>query len=93
MLTSIKQRVMRRFPNFDEKQLGFSGFKKLMARVAQEGNIKLVTAGLVDWATMSDEEALAILKEVKAQGGATKQLLTLEQFKDIANRTISQKVA
>ena len=56
LLTSIKQRVMRRFPNFDEKQLGFSGFKKLMARAAQEGNIKLVTAGLVDWATMADED-------------------------------------
>ena len=32
LLTAIKQRMMRRFPNFDEKKLGFSGFKKLMAR-------------------------------------------------------------
>ena len=56
LLTSIKQRLMRRFPSFDEKQYGYSGFKKLMARVAQEGNIKLITAGLVDWATMADEE-------------------------------------
>ena len=55
LLTSIKQRLMRRFPNFDEKQLGFPGFKKLMARVAHEGNIKLITAGLVDWAIMADE--------------------------------------
>ena len=55
LLTSIKQRLMRRFPSFDEKQLGYSGFKKLMARVAQEGNIRLTTAGLVDWATMADE--------------------------------------
>ena len=55
LLTSIKQRLMRRNPGFDEKQLGYSGFKKLMARVAQEGNIKLITAGLVDWATMADE--------------------------------------
>ena len=59
LLTSIKQRLMRRFPRFDEKQLGFSGFKKLMARVAQEGNIKLTTAGLVDWATMVDESEAA----------------------------------
>ena len=44
-------------------------------------------------AEASDEEAVAILKEVKAQGGSTKQLLTLEQFKEIVNRTISQKVA
>ena len=55
LLTSIKQRLMRRFPGFDEKKLGFSGFKKLMARVAQDGNVKLTTAGLVDWATMADE--------------------------------------
>ena len=55
LLTSIKQRLMRRFAGFDEKMIGYSGFKKLMVRVAQEGNIKLVTAGLVDWATMADE--------------------------------------
>ena len=55
LLTSLKQRVMRRIPGFDEKKLGFSGFKKLMQRVAQEGNIKLVTVGLVDWVLMSDE--------------------------------------
>ena len=55
LLTSIKQRVVRRIPAFDEKKLGFSGFKKLMARVAREGNIRLVTHGLVDWAIMADE--------------------------------------
>ncbi len=55
LLTSIKQRLLRRFPRFDEKQLGYSGFKKLMARVAQEGNIRLTTVGLVDWATLADE--------------------------------------
>ena len=56
LLTSIKQRLMRRYPSFDEKKLGFSGFKKLMARAAEEGNIKLIHAGLVDWAIMADEE-------------------------------------
>ena len=56
LLTAIKQRMMRRYPNFDEKKLGFSGFKKLMARAAEDGNIKLVHSGLVDWAILSDEE-------------------------------------
>ena len=56
LLTSIKQRLMRRYPGFDEKKLGFSGFKKLMARAAENGNIKLIHAGLVDWAIMADEE-------------------------------------
>ena len=55
LLTSLKQRVTRRIPGFDEKKLGYSGFKKLMQRVAQEGNIKLVTVGLVDWVLMADE--------------------------------------
>ncbi|NQW23932.1 MAG: NYN domain-containing protein [SAR202 cluster bacterium] len=55
LLTSIKQRLMRRYPEFDEKKLGYSGFKRLMARVAQDGNIRLITAGLVDWAIMADE--------------------------------------
>lgn len=55
LLTSLKQRVTRQNPGFDEKKLGFSGFKKLMQRVAQEGNIKLVTVGLVDWVLMANE--------------------------------------
>ncbi|MEC8910055.1 MAG: NYN domain-containing protein [Chloroflexota bacterium] len=56
LLTSIKQRLVRRYPDFDEKNLGYSGFKRLMARVAQNGNVRLITAGLVDWAIMSDED-------------------------------------
>jgi len=56
LLTSIKQRLMRRYPDFDEKKLGYSGFKRLMARVAQDGNVRLITAGLVDWAIMAGED-------------------------------------
>lgn len=56
LLTSIKQRLLRRNPEFDEKKLGYSGFKRLMGRVAQDGNVRLITAGLVDWAIMADED-------------------------------------
>ena len=56
LLTSIKQRLVRRYPDFDEKKLGYTGFKRLMARVAQNGNVRLITAGLVDWAIMADED-------------------------------------
>ena len=56
LLTSIKQRLVRRYPDFDEKKLGYTGFKRLMARAAQNGNIRLITAGLVDWAIMADED-------------------------------------
>ena len=56
LLTSIKQRLVRRYPDFDEKKLGYTGFKRLMAQVAQNGNVRLITAGLVDWAIMADED-------------------------------------
>ena len=72
LLTSIKQRLMRRYPAFDEKKLGFSGFKKLMARTAEEGNIKLIHAGLVDWAIMADEETPEGTTEETPSGVASK---------------------
>ena len=68
LLTSIKQRVLRRYPSFDEKKLGFPGFKKLMSRVAQNGNIQLITAGLVDWAIMADEKPPVEANGVPANG-------------------------
>ena len=69
LLTSIKQRLVRRFPEFDEKKLGYTGFKRLMARVAQNGNIRLITAGLVDWAIMSDEDIPEGATEATFSGG------------------------
>ena len=73
LLTSIKQRLMRRYPGFDEKKLGYSGFKKLMGRVAEEGNIKLIHAGLVDWAIMADEETPeAATEEPSPEGPANR---------------------
>ena len=71
LLTSIKQRLVRRFPEFDEKKLGYTGFKRLMARVAQNGNIRLITAGLVDWAIMSDEEIPDGATEATFSGGGS----------------------
>ena len=74
LLTSIKQRLMRRHPSFDEKKFGFSGFKKLMSRVAQEGKIQVVTAGLVDWAIMADEpppEDASVVSANGSQDGGT----------------------
>ena len=56
LLTSLKQRLVRRIAGFDEKKLGFSGFKKLMLRVAEEGNIKIRSVDLVDWILMADED-------------------------------------
>ena len=55
LLTSLKQRLVRRIAGFDERKLGFSGFKKLMLRVADEGNIKIRSVDLVDWVLMADE--------------------------------------
>ena len=72
LLTAIKQRMMRRYPNFDEKKLGFSGFKKLMARAAEDGNIKLVHSGLVDWAILADEEVPEGTTEESPAGAASR---------------------
>ncbi len=55
LLTSLKQRLVRRISGFDERKLGYSGFKKLMLRVAEEGNIKIRSVDLVDWILMADE--------------------------------------
>jgi hypothetical protein len=62
---------VRRFPEFDEKKLGYTGFKRLMARVAQNGNIRLITAGLVDWAIMSDEDIPEGATEATFSGGGS----------------------
>ena len=77
LLTSIKQRLMRRYPGFDEKKLGYSGFKKLMGRVAEDGNIKLIHAGLVDWAIMADEETPeSATEEVPTEAASTEAAST-----------------
>ena len=74
LLTSIKQRLTRRYPNFDEKKVGFSGFKKLILRAAQEGNIKLVTAGLVDWVLLANEPSpVEAIPEVAAPAIAAEE--------------------
>ncbi len=80
LLTSLKQRIMRRVPGFDEKKLGFSGFKKLMLRTVQEGNIKLVTVGLVDWVIMADEPTpQEALPDSRASGGAIESVAAEEE--------------
>lgn len=76
LLTSLKQRVMRRIPGFDEKKLGFSGFKKLMLHAADAGNIQLVTHGLVDWVLMADETPP---EEESAPGGSVSDVVADEE--------------
>lgn len=80
LLTSLKQRIMRRVPGFDEKKLGFSGFKKLLLRTADEGNIKLVTVGLVDWVIMADEPVPEeALPESRVSGGTIESVAADEE--------------
>ena len=80
LLTSLKQRIMRRVPGFDEKKLGFSGFKKLMLKTAEEGNIQLVTVGLVDWVIMADEPIPEeALPETGTGGGAIESVAADEE--------------
>ena len=97
LLTSLKQRIMRRVPGFDEKKLGFSGFKKLMLRTAQEGNIKLVTVGLVDWVIMADEptppEALGEETRSSSSSGAIESVAADEEAVPVAEATPSEEPA
>ena len=87
LLTSLKQRVMRRVPGFDEKKLGFSGFKKLMLRTAEEGTIQLVTVGLVDWVIMADEPIPEeALPETRNGGGAIESVAADEEVIPEAER-------
>ena len=83
LLTSLKQRVMRRIPGFDEKKLGFSGFKKLMLHVAAAGNIRLVTHGLVDWVIMADEPTP---EEARSSGESVESVVAAEEVVPAAER-------
>ena len=95
LLTSLKQRIMRRVPGFDEKKLGFSGFKKLMLRTAEEGNIQLVTVGLVDWVIMADEPIPEeALPETRTGGGAIESVAADEEVIPEAEEPVaSQSIA
>ena len=94
LLTSLKQRIMRRIHGFDEKKLGFSGFKKLMIRTAQEGNIKLVTVGLVDWVIMADEPIpQEAINEAPGRGGTIQSVVAEEEVvPDDEQETVDEQV-
>jgi uncharacterized LabA/DUF88 family protein len=94
LLTSLKQRIMRRIHGFDEKKLGFSGFKKLMIRTAQEGNIKLVTVGLVDWVIMADEPIpQEAINEAPGRGGTIQSVAAEEEVvPDDEQETVDEQV-
>ena len=94
LLTSLKQRIMRRIHGFDEKKLGFSGFKKLMIRTAQEGNIKLVTVGLVDWVIMADEPIpQEAINEAPGRGGTIQSVAAEEEVvADDEQETVDEQV-
>ena len=80
LLTSLKQRIMRRVPGFDEKKLGFSGFKKLILRTAEEGTIKLVTVGLVDWVIMAGEpDPVEVVSESRSERGSVETVAADEE--------------
>ncbi len=94
LLTSLKQRIMRRIHGFDEKKLGFSGFKKLMIRTAQQGNIKLVTVGLVDWVIMADEPIpQEAINEAPGRGGTIQSVAAEEEVvPDDEQETVDEQV-
>lgn len=85
LLTSLKQRLVRRIAGFDERKLGFSGFKKLMLRVAEEGNIKIRSVDLVDWILMADEPD----PEPVARDDDDVELDNAEDYEDTLEETVA----
>lgn len=86
LLTSLKQRLVRRIAGFDERKLGFSGFKKLMLRVAEEGNIKIRSVDLVDWILMANEPD----PEPVARDEDDAELETADSYDDVVEEADAQ---
>lgn len=57
LLTNVKQKLIRAYSYFDERDYGFDKFKAMMEMGAQQGYFVLNTAGLRDWLTLPQEDA------------------------------------
>lgn len=67
LLTEVKERLVRRYGNFDQKQYGFTKFKALAADGARQGYFRLNTAGLRDWITLPQQEVNNETSELPAE--------------------------
>lgn len=57
LLTNVKQKLIRAYGSFDQRDYGFEKFKAMIEAGAQNGHFVLNTAGLRDWLTLRQEHA------------------------------------
>ncbi|MFQ5575369.1 MAG: NYN domain-containing protein [Anaerolineae bacterium] len=77
LLTNVKQKLIRAYGSFNEREYGFEKFKALIEAGAKKGHFAFNTAGLRDWLTLPlddihktkdalPDEVEAVFKEVAA---------------------------
>jgi hypothetical protein len=52
LLTNVKQKLIRMYGNFDQRDYGFEKFKAMIEAGVEKGYFMLNTAGLRDWLTL-----------------------------------------
>ena len=57
LLTNVKQRLIRAYGKFDQRDYGFEKFKSMIQAGAKEGHFVLNNAGLRDWLTLPQQDA------------------------------------
>jgi len=56
LLTNVKQRLIRTYGKFDQRDYGFEKFKSMIDAGVKEGYFVLNTAGLRDWLTLPQKD-------------------------------------
>ena len=57
LLTNVKQKLIRAYGRFDQRDFGFEKFKAMITVGAEKGYFALNTAGLRDWLTLAQEDS------------------------------------
>jgi uncharacterized protein (TIGR00288 family) len=64
LLTNVKQKLIRAYGGFDERQYGFDKFKDLVKAGAKKSLFTLNTAGLRDWLTLAKTPTASNINEL-----------------------------
>lgn len=64
LLTNVKQKLIRAYGGFEQKDYGFEKFKVMMKAGAEKGYFALNTAGLRDWLTLPQKDTQAAKVEL-----------------------------
>jgi len=67
LLTNVKQKLIRAYGSFDQKQYGFDKFKAMMEMGAEKGYFVINTAGLRDWLTLPQDDTQSTRVELPAE--------------------------